>query len=264
MIEKIYIPTLGRVDKQITFSHLPKFLQDKTTLVVQPHEKHLYDNYPIMVLPEDWIGISRTRKYIIDNAGNNIFGIMDDDIELKRRFSESPTKRPLTEDDWKEFYNMTIEWLQNDVSFVGVRRGILPPVGKDWIENSETIVVTFYNGSKLPDTDELNWNHDLLSEDVNLHLQLLLKGHKNRVWSKFGYVGKWAQDGGCQEGPNKRTVDLINRSHEKLIQTYPDFVKWKTKGGVQVFGNRQFIGHKMIKCLYNKAAKYNEVGRLSI
>ena len=171
MIEKIYIPTLGRVDKQITFSHLPKFLQDKTTLVVQPHEKHLYDNYPIMVLPEDWIGISRTRKYIIDNAGNNIFGIMDDDIELKRRFSESPTKRPLTEDDWKEFYNMTIEWLQNDVSFVGVRRGILPPVGKDWIENSETIVVTFYNGSKLPDTDELNWNHDLLSEDVNLHLQ---------------------------------------------------------------------------------------------
>ena len=84
------------------------------------------------------------------------------------------------------------------------------------------------------------------------------------MWSKFGYVGKWAQDGGCQEGPNKRTVDLINRSHEKLIQTYPDFVKWKTKDGVQVFAQHQFTGHKMIKCLYNKAAKYNEVGRLSI
>ena len=70
---KIYIPTLGRSDKQITFSQLPKFLQDKTTLVVQPHEKHLYDNYPIMVLPEDWMGISKTRKYIIENAGNKIF-----------------------------------------------------------------------------------------------------------------------------------------------------------------------------------------------
>ena len=103
---KIYIPTLGRSDKQITFSHLPKFLQDKTTLVVQPHEKHLYDNYPIMVLPKDWMGISRTRKYIIDNAGNNIFGIMDDDIELKRRFSESPTKRPLTEEVVKDVFHI--------------------------------------------------------------------------------------------------------------------------------------------------------------
>jgi hypothetical protein len=263
---KIYIPTLGRSNNQITFDNLPKFLQDKTTLVVQPHEKDLYNNYPIMVLPEDWIGISRTRKYIIDNAGNNIFGMMDDDIKLKRRFSESPTKRPLTEDDWKEFYNMTIEWLQNDVSFVGIRRGNVPPVGKDWIENSETIVATFYNGSKLPDTNELNWNHDLLSEDVNLHLQLLLKGHKNRVWSKYGYVGDWAQDGGCQEGPNKRTVDLMNKSHEKLIEMYPDFVKWKTKNGVQIFAkhSQKFVGFKMIKCYYNKAAKYSGRGVLPI
>jgi len=48
---KIYIPTLERSDKQIKYSHLTKFLQNKNTLVVQPHEKHLYDNYPIMVLP---------------------------------------------------------------------------------------------------------------------------------------------------------------------------------------------------------------------
>ena len=263
MLSKIYIPTLGRVDKQITWESLPDFLKEITVLVVQPKEKDLHGNKPILVLPENDIGISKTRKWIMDNAGKSIFGMMDDDIRFIKRFSESPTKRPLTQHDWKEFYDVTSEWLQDEVSFVGIRRGNLPPVGKDWIENSETIVVTFYNGSKLPDTDELNWNHDLLSEDINLHLQLLLKGHKNRVWSKFGYVGKWAQDGGCQEGPNKRTVDLINRSHEKLIQTYPDFVKWKTKGGVQVFGNRQFIGHKMIKCLYNKAAKYSEIERLS-
>ena len=180
---KIYIPTLGRSNEQITFNNLPKFLQDKTTLVVQPHEKDLYNNYPIMVLPEDWMGISRTRKYIIENAGNTIFGMMDDDLKLIKRFSESPTKRPLTEEDWHEFYNMTIQWLENDVSFVGIRRGNLPPFEKDWMENSETICATFYNGSKLPDTDKLIWNHNLFSQDVNFHLQLLLMGHKNRAYN---------------------------------------------------------------------------------
>ena len=77
-----YIPTLCRSDKQITFDNLPKFLQDKTTLVVQPHEEHLYNGYPILVLPEDWIGISRTRKIIMEHADDSLFGMLDDDIEL--------------------------------------------------------------------------------------------------------------------------------------------------------------------------------------
>ena len=260
---KIYIPTLGRSNEQITFNNLPKFLQDKTTLVVQPHEKDLYNNYPIMVLPEDWMGISRTRKYIIENAGNTIFGMMDDDLKLIKRFSESPTKRPLTKEDWNEFYNMTIHWLENDVSFVGIRRGNLPPLEKDWMENSETVSATFYNGSKLPDTDKLIWNHNLFSQDVNFHFQLLLMGHKNRAWCKFGYVGQWGQKGGCQEGQNRRTIDLINKSHEELIKMYPNFVKWKTKDGVQLFSkNKEFSGYKLIKCYYNNAAKYSEIGRL--
>ena len=69
---KIYIPTLGRHNKQITFNNLPNFIQEKTILVVQPHEKDLYSDYPILILPEDNIGISRTRKWIIDNNLNGI------------------------------------------------------------------------------------------------------------------------------------------------------------------------------------------------
>ena len=260
---RLYIPTLGRSDKQITFDNLPKFLQDKTTLVVQPHEEHLYNGYPILVLPEDWIGISRTRKIIMEHADDSLFGMLDDDIELRKRYSESPTKRPLTEEDWHEFYDTTIEWLNTDCTFAGIRRGNLPPNGKDTMENTETIVATFYNGSKLPDLDSLIWNHDLISEDVNLHLQLLLQGHKNRVWCKFGYVGKWGQEGGCQ-GDNPRTIDLINKSHERLIELYPDFVKYATKDGkIRLAEHSQFNGFKRIKVLYNNAHKSASVGRLN-
>ena len=52
MIEKIYIPTLGRVDKQTTWENLPPFLKDITVLVVQPKEKDLHGDKSILVLPE--------------------------------------------------------------------------------------------------------------------------------------------------------------------------------------------------------------------
>ena len=260
----LYIPTLGRADNQITFDNLPKFLQEKTTLVVQPHEKHLYDGYPIVVLPKDWIGISRTRKWIIAHAGKNLFGMLDDDFELRRRFSESPTKRPLTKEDWHEFYDTIIEWLNTDCTFAGVRRGNLPPVGKNTMDNTETLQATFYNGNKLPNTNELIWNHDLVSEDVNLHLQLLIRGHRNRVWCKYGSVSKWAQKGGCQSGINPRTVKMINESHERLIELYPNFVKWNMQNGKQKIAGLSFNkGYKAIKVFYSNAYKSSRIKTLN-
>ncbi len=261
---KIYIPTLGRSDKQITFLNLPKFLQEKTHLVVQPAEKHLYDNFPIIVLPENDIGSSRTRQFIYDLAGESLWGIIDDDILMKeRRPKEKPTKIPMNEDGWKYFYDKTVEWLKTDFSFVGVRRGNLPPNGKEYVDNSETIVCVFYNGYKIPKSNELVWNHDLFCGDVNLNMQLLLKGHKNRVWCKYGYVADWGQKGGCQHGIRKRTPELQEKSHQKLVETFSEFVKWKTQNGkISISNNKNLSGYKMIKCYYNKAAKYSDVNRL--
>ena len=64
MIDTIYIPTLGRSHNQITFDNMTSNAQQITKLVVQPKEKHLYGNYPIIVLPNNDIGITETRKFI--------------------------------------------------------------------------------------------------------------------------------------------------------------------------------------------------------
>ena len=58
MIDAIYIPTLGRHNNQITFDSMTPNAQAVTTLVVQPKEKHLYPNYPIVVLPDIEIGFA--------------------------------------------------------------------------------------------------------------------------------------------------------------------------------------------------------------
>jgi hypothetical protein len=251
---KIYIPTLGRHNKQIAYDNLPNFIQEKTVLVVQPHEKHLYSDYPILVLPKDDIGISRTRKWIIDNNKDNLFGMMDDDLIFKKRFQESPTKRDMTDQDWHEFLNTTTKWLEDDVSFVGLRRGYLPPIwnSKKYIRNSETICCTFYNKEKLPNSDELIWNHDLFCSDVNLHMQYLLLGHQNKTWTEYCYIAEWGQQGGCQAGKNPRTLNLMNESHAKLVEQYPNFVKWS---GKTMKHNGKFKGAKTIRCYYSNAFK---------
>ncbi|SVD51143.1 uncharacterized protein METZ01_LOCUS403997, partial [marine metagenome] len=43
----------------------------------------MYDNFPIIVLPENDIGSSRTRQFIYDLAGESLWGIIDDDILMK-------------------------------------------------------------------------------------------------------------------------------------------------------------------------------------
>ena len=54
-------------------------------------------------------------------------------------------------------------------------------------------------------------------------LQFFKKGHNNRVWDRFGYISNIMVDGGCNEW---RTLELINKTHEKLISYYPNYVSW--------------------------------------
>ena len=83
---RIYIPTFKRVDKQLTLEHLPKELLGDVILVIQNQEEKLYDKYDVqkLVVGND-IGIAKTRELIYRHAGNNRFGMIDDDIKMHRR-----------------------------------------------------------------------------------------------------------------------------------------------------------------------------------
>ena len=91
MIDKIFIPTVNRIDNQITYNALPNYLKEKVTFVVQSweREKYSFDN-EYLVLP-DYINldhpraISETRK-VIYKAGSQIkYAMLDDDIIFRRR-----------------------------------------------------------------------------------------------------------------------------------------------------------------------------------
>lgn len=226
MIDAIYIPTLGRSQNQITFDNMTENAQRVTRLVVQPKEKDLYPNYPILVLPENDIGITATRRWIYEYAADQKYCVADDDVLMIARkpwhYGEK-TKRTMTAEDWDYFLNTTSDWL-DDVSFGGTRRGNLPPTGIEYLESAPAACFFFFNGLALPRADELDWSLPVC-EDIHMVLQLFKKGYNNRVWDRFGYISNILVDGGggCNEW---RTLKIINDTHEKLISYYPNHVSW--------------------------------------
>ena len=63
-IDKIYIPTFKRHDKQIFFESLPDILKDKVIFVIQKQEEHLFSDKNTLVV-EDNIGIAKLEKSFI-------------------------------------------------------------------------------------------------------------------------------------------------------------------------------------------------------
>ena len=143
--------------------------------------------------------------------------------------------------EFKEEYN-------NGISWGGFRTGGLPPSGKEYTDNTGTAEVFFFDGTQLPNADELDW--DLTTaEDISLSLQLLSKGYSNRVWDRFVYLSDFVgTEGGCLD--MGRDLKMINDNHKKLIKKFPKYVSYN--------GDREMMGgtFNKIKVQYKKA--YND------
>ena len=82
---KIYIPTFKRVDNQLTFTNLPDDIKKNVIMVVQDQEKDQYKYDCEYLVVDNNIGIAKTRELIYRHAGNQRFGMLDDDVRFYRR-----------------------------------------------------------------------------------------------------------------------------------------------------------------------------------
>ena len=258
MIDTIYIPTLGRSHNQITFDNMTPSVQRITKLVVQPKEEHLYSKYPTVVLPDNDIGITATRKFIWEHGQWSRYVVMDDDVKMVCRrpwHNEEKTKRLMTDDDWNIFLTMTSLWMDSEgISWGGCRTGGLPPAGREYIDNTGTAEVFFFDGTQLPSADELDWELTT-AEDISLSLQLLSKGYRNRVWDRFVYISDFVgTEGGCLD--MGRDLKMINDNHARLIQKFPDYVSYN--------GHKEMMGgiFNKIKIQYKKAYLSSQINSL--
>ena len=68
-MDKIYIPTLGRHDNQITYNALPDKWKKLVIMVVQKKEEHLYEYDCEYLVVDNDIGIAKTRDIIHRHGG---------------------------------------------------------------------------------------------------------------------------------------------------------------------------------------------------
>jgi hypothetical protein len=226
------------VEDQITFDSLSDKYKEKTILVVQERERPQHKLDVEYLVVGDNIGIAKTRKKIIDHAGKSRFCLYDDDVTFYRRNEKylmkenwqdsdmKGVKRPMTEDDFDEMFDIFNSWMDNqNIIQIGYRSAFLPPSWRLYTDFTDVYSGYMINGVELSKfVDEIDWTFVEVGEDSMMSLEFLLRGYKIRRSELFCIQPKWWQEGGCSEF---RTAKFHNKEHKKLMDKYPEYVYLK-------------------------------------
>ena len=233
MLDKIYIPTMGRSDTQITYDRLPKTYQKKVIFIIPKSEwklmTKLYGDNQLLATPNKIKGIAATREFICKHAGKTRFSMVDDDVVFYRRnqkyYSDfdkksnmDKSKRIATESDLDEMFALFDKWMDEGYIHIGHRRANLPPCKKSYSDICFFNSIHHIDGKKLSKIiDEIDWTFCEVGEDAHFMFEYLSKGLINRKSCEFSAHWDSFQDGGCAM---YRDSKLHNKEHSKLQQRW--------------------------------------------
>lgn len=234
----IYIPTIGRIDKQITWDQLTPVLREKTVLVCPANEalEHQALGRNVLICPEN--GIGRTRQWIVDQAQEQHLAMVDDDlIFLKRKDPWAWNLRRILDEDVEEMFTW-VETMLESYPQVGVsaRQGNNRHFPVDLVTCTRVMNFHAYDvhvlrriGARFIDPSVPS---NTVMEDFHLTLTLLESGYENALITDYA----WDQTasnakGGCS---TYRTAEVQKASAHLLAQRHPGLVRVvekETKGG---------------------------------
>lgn len=204
MIERIYIPTIRRFDKQFTFENLPKEFQQKVIMVVEPAERKLYKyDCEYLELPNEivgsWTQLSQTRKFIHQHAGKIKYAMIDDDLIVYKRnqkyFNEvsdmDVSKRKATPEEIIRLFTQASDWLdESDIGVVGLSESWQPPANTKYSDTKGVYGFLFIDGkktSKIIDKLDISTR---VAEDLLFLFECLSNGINTRVANEFLHINK--------------------------------------------------------------------------
>lgn len=235
MIENIVIPTLGRIQKQITYNALHEKYRDRVTFIVQPHEyEEMNELYygKVLALPENIKRIAATREWIFNKFKDTRHAVFDDDLDfiVKEPNTGEGSKwlsRKFTEQDFDDAFKLIESWMDEGISVGAFLPAWVIPDVNQWPirENQRMMTNWFFDGPKIP--KDLEWCRVEAAEDFDVNLQLLTRGFKNRISAKYMVTcSETNAEGGCSTW---RTLEVHNEAQRKLAELWPNFVKVKEK-----------------------------------
>jgi hypothetical protein len=248
----IYIPTLGRADKQLTYSNLSPEIKKVTKLVIHKSEKGLYNDYPHIICPE--YEIAAKRQWIIENCPTRFMAQLDDDLHFYIR--KEPGKwnlRYTNAVDINSLFENIIMIMEAGYIHVGVSdRAGNNRVEEMIMENQRMMRFLVYDIPKV--RKHAIFGRMDYQEDFDICLQLLRKGYKNAVIYEYAQGNpRFNAKGGCEVD---RTIERHNRSIARLAELHPDFVTIRKKNDVS---SGEFNTRNECICHWKKAYESSQI-----
>lgn len=237
----IYIPTRGRMSRQVTFDHLPQELKDHVILVcpLSEADAHVARGRRVLPCPAQEQGLSAVLQWIQDYAlgqGQERIVTIDDDVIIQRRISDTDYHlRAATGNSVIEMFQ-EMDMLLEMFTLVGVshRNG-----NNHHLDSPYALCERQTNvHGTVPATIKrlgIKYSDVIVQQDFHLTLSLLERGHQNAV------LYQWAQSdlppgtpGGCAI---YRTAATMEENGKRLAELHPGFVtpvlkQTKWKGGL--------------------------------
>lgn len=270
MVDRIFIPTVHRVNNQITYNALPEKYKKKVTMVVQSWERsqYTYDcNY--FVLPDtpdyhysNYYCLPKTRKLIYQLGKDITYCVFDDDVEFGRRNAKyhssiadmEKSKRKAIEKDYEEMFNLFDNWLENeDITVCGCSQIENPPSGVRYRENTSLTSALWINGKAFKDVlDEMDLTSVKVGEDVCFLLSLLVRGYRNRVSDEFVIINNSNANKNMKSTVwDQQTYEQTLKDHKYLEKIFPRIFEIlydnegnRLSGGYKNFGKSKIHWNK--------------------
>lgn len=220
---KIYIPTRGRVDRQVTLRSLPASLRGRTWLVAPKEEvpelKKIHKN--VLTQPDEVTTIAVKREWIVKQHKGDKLIMLDDDCGFYARGPKGLIKEYATDAVIEE----TFQWVEDMLDeFAHV--GLSSRMGNNRVEEAvkRTSRMMHAIAFHVPTMKRVvQFNRVAMREDFDYTLQLLRTGYDNIVkYDVCVAPGSYGAKGGCAD---ERTVQKSDAEAEKLAKLHPGLVK---------------------------------------
>lgn len=248
---RLFIPTFGRVQKQITWNALPPQWRERTTLVCTAKEAgqlEYFDRVPksqLLIQPERITTIAVKRQFIVEHAaetGPESILMLDDDLQFHARDpnGSGSLRRSYATPDRVDRALSFLEYCMDMEDFVhaglGSRQGNNRHATIEQCTRAMHII-----GCRPQHALELGADFSTMPvrEDFHFTLHLLKKGfHNILLHDVAAHPGAFNAAGGAS---TERTVESNNAAADALAAAHPGLVRVEEKAYRQSLPRKEVV-----------------------
>jgi hypothetical protein len=254
---KIFIPTLGRVNRQVTLRRMPEDLQRQVYLVVAPHEMNAYGTKAkLLSCPQQGKGLAAVREWILAYSIRHKFKrivMMDDDLALQRRQKDGRILTASTGEEYHEAFAWLDSKLQTYAHASWGTRFLAYDDPREELIGGRALAVLGYNVAMLK-AAKVSFTRGMSrygQDDSHVTLQLLKQGYPNAIsleWRASPYQANAA--GGCA---TYRTPETVAEAVDLMVKLHAPFVKARKKKAWKGMGTEEQLD---MTIYWRKALEY--------